>query len=134
MRIQENCHSKKQNKQSPSEISVIYDGNCGICKNLVDWASKRIRYEIKFIPSQSLKPETYGLTQKDFDDYVWLIRSEKKHAKGGTAASEVLRLMNPGWRLIGSILLMPPFSFFASFVYNLISKNRHRFSNACSMP
>ena len=53
---------------------VIYDGDCGLCQRLVAWVSEKIAEDFKFIDSESIKPEDYGLNRKDFEKYVWLIQ------------------------------------------------------------
>ena len=38
--------------------------------------------DLKFIDSESIEPENYGLSRKDFDKYIWLIQSDQKKIKG----------------------------------------------------
>ena len=71
--------SSKDRKVSNFEKSLlIYDGNCNICNKLVDWVSDKLPNSFEPIKSQSLRPEEYGLKQKDFDNYVWLIMPDRK--------------------------------------------------------
>ena len=53
---------------------VIYDENCELCKQLADWASKKISGDFKFVDSNFIDRERYGLDQTELDKYVWLIR------------------------------------------------------------
>ena len=110
---------------------LIYDGNCNICNKLVDWVSDKLPDSFEPKKSQSLIPEEYGLKQKDFDNYVWLITSDRKKVKGSVAAAKVLREMGSGWGVLGTLISIPPFSFFAFAFYWLFSKNRKRLRSVC---
>ena len=69
---------------------------------------------------------------KDFEKYIWLIQSDQKKIKGVFAIAEILKRMGFSWMILGFIILTPPFSFAATGVYALVSKNRKRFGNCCS--
>ena len=110
--------SSKDRKVSNFEKSLlIYDGNCNF----------------EPIKSQSLRPEEYGLKQKDFDNYVWLIMPDRKKVKGSMAAARVLRAMGSGWGVLGTLISIPPFSFVAFVFYWLFSKNRKRLGSLCAI-
>ena len=70
---------------------MIYDGDCGLCQRLVAWVSEKIAEDFKFIDSESIKPEDYGLNRKDFEKYVWLIQFDQKKIKGAFAIAEILK-------------------------------------------
>ena len=110
---------------------LIYDGNCNICNKLVDWVSDKLPDSFELKKSQSLIPEEYGLKQKDFDNYVWLITPDRKKVKGSMAAAKVLRKMGSGWGVLGTLISIPPFSFVAYAFYWLFSKNRKRLRSVC---
>tara|TARA_B100000029_G_scaffold310056_1_gene302572 strand:- start:119 stop:391 length:273 start_codon:yes stop_codon:yes gene_type:complete len=88
--------------------------------------------DFKFIVSETVDPEQYGLKRKDFEKYVWLIQSDQKKIRGASAVAEILKAMGFGWLLLGSIISIPPFSFVANGIYYLVSENRNRFGNSCS--
>ncbi|MDG2352016.1 MAG: DCC1-like thiol-disulfide oxidoreductase family protein [Acidimicrobiales bacterium] len=111
---------------------VIYDENCSFCKHLADWALKKISDDFIFVDSKSVKPEDYGLNQNDFDKYVWLIKANSEKSKGALAIAELLKQMEFRWMILGSIILIPPFTFFASGIYWLVAKNRRHFKSVCS--
>lgn len=115
-----------------SQNLVIYDGNCELCQRLVDWASKKTSDNLKFVDSNSIKPEQYELNQKDFEKYVWLIKSDLEKSKGAFAIGELLKQMEYRWMILGSIILLPPFSFIARGIYWLVAKNRQYFRSNCS--
>ena len=72
---------------------VIYDENCELCKQLVDWTSKKISADFNFVGSNSIEHDFYGLDQTDLDKYVWLIKSNSKKSKGAYAIAELLKQM-----------------------------------------
>ena len=111
---------------------VIYDGKCGLCQRLVTWASEKTVEDFKFIVSETVDPEQYGLKRKDFEKYLWLIQSDQKKIRRAAAVAEILKAMGFGWLLLGSIISIPPFSFVANGIYYLVSENRNRFGNSCS--
>ncbi|MCH2620476.1 MAG: DUF393 domain-containing protein [Acidimicrobiales bacterium] len=121
-------------KESSKSIqnTVIYDGGCGLCQSLASWASEKTVKDLEFIDSESIEPENYGLSRKDFDKYIWLIQSDQKKIKGVFAIAEILKRMGFSWMILGFIILTPPFSFAATGVYALVAKNRKRFGNCCS--
>ena len=126
--------SSKDRKVPNFEKSLlIYDGNCNICNKLVDWVSDKLPNSFEPIKSQSLRPEEYGLKQKDFDNYVWLIMPDRKKVKGSMAAARVLRAMGSGWGVLGTLISVPPFSFVAFVFYWLFSKNRKRLGSLCAI-
>ena len=111
---------------------VIYDENCELCKELVDWASEKISDDFKFVDSNSIEHDFYGLDQTDLDKYVWLIKSNSKKSKGAYAIAELLKQMEFKWKILGSIISTFPFTFVASGIYWLVAKNRRRFKGVCS--
>ena len=111
---------------------VIYDENCELCKQLADWASKKISCDFKFVDSNFIDHERYGLDQTELDKYVWLIRSNSEKSKGANAIAELLKHMDFKWKILGSIISTFPFTFVASGIYWLVAKNRRRFKGACS--
>jgi predicted DCC family thiol-disulfide oxidoreductase YuxK len=115
-----------------SQNLVIYDGNCELCQRLADWASKKTSDNLKFVDSKSIKPEQYELSQKDFEKYVWLIKSDLEKSKGAFAIGELLKQMEYRWMILGSIILLPPFSFIARGIYWLVAKNRRYFRSNSS--
>jgi len=119
-------------RSTTSQNLVIYDGNCELCQRLADWASKKTSDNLKFVDSKSIKPEQYELSQKDFEKYVWLIKSDLEKSKGAFAIGELLKQMEYRWMILGSIILLPPFSFIARGIYWLVAKNRRYFRSNSS--
>ena len=68
---------------------VIYDGDCGLCQRLVAWVSEKIAEDFKFIDSESIKPEDYGL-QPDGDTIIQ--NSSDTNASNTTKSSPSITL------------------------------------------
>jgi hypothetical protein len=63
---------------------------------------------------------------------VWLIKSDLEKSKGAFAIGELLKQMEYRWMILGSIILLPPFSFIARGIYWLVAKNRRYFRSNSS--
>ena len=92
---------------------VIYDENCELCKQLVDWTSEKISDDFKFVDSNSIEHDFHGLDQTDLDKYVWLIKSNSEKSKGAYAIAELLKEMGFKWKILGSIISKSILFFFA---------------------
>lgn len=98
-------------------ITVIYDGQCQLCQNSINWLEKKLKFEA--IGYQVALLEKFGLTLAQCEKQVYAIAGEKKY--GGVAA--VIFLLNArGNRLYAFLLkLSGPLG---RFGYRWIAKNR----------
>ena len=71
-----------------SQITVIYDGDCTLCKNSINWLSKKLIFTA--IPFQSGDLASFGLTKAECEKQVFAGSGESKY--GG--ASAVIFLLN----------------------------------------
>ena len=100
-----------------SQITVIYDGDCTLCKNSINWLSKKLIFTA--IPFQSGDLASYGLTKAECEKQVYAVSSDHKY--GGVSA--VIFLLNKRGNKISSSLLRlsgPT----GSFGYKKIAANR----------
>lgn len=74
----ENVWSKPQ----MSQITVIYDGDCVLCKNSINWLSKSLT--LTAIPFQSGDLASFGLTKAECEKQVYAISNNNKY--GGVSA------------------------------------------------
>jgi predicted DCC family thiol-disulfide oxidoreductase YuxK len=82
-----------------SQITVIYDGDCTLCKNSINWLSKKLIFTA--IPFQSGDLASYGLTKSECEKQVYAISDSNKY--GGVNA--VIFLLNKRGNIISSALL-----------------------------
>ncbi|MCX6994639.1 MAG: DCC1-like thiol-disulfide oxidoreductase family protein [Chlamydiae bacterium] len=82
-----------------SEITVIYDGDCILCKNSINWLGKGLTF--KPIPFQNKDLASFGLSKADCEKQVYAISGNNKY--GGVSA--VIFLLNKRGNKISSSLL-----------------------------
>jgi predicted DCC family thiol-disulfide oxidoreductase YuxK len=116
---------------------LIYDGDCGFCTTSAAWAKRHFRQAVDVQPWQSLDLSRYGLTEQDVITAAYWIDEAGTAHRGHEAAAYGLKAMAPAWRLLGAVLLTPPFSLAARGLYALVARNRHRLpgsTDACRLP
>jgi predicted DCC family thiol-disulfide oxidoreductase YuxK len=100
-----------------SQITVIYDGDCILCQNSINWLSKKLIFTP--IPFQSGDLASYGLTKAECEKQVYAISDSNKY--GGVSA--VIFLLNKRGNKISSALLRISGPI-GSFGYKKIAANR----------
>ena len=98
-------------------ITVIYDGQCQLCQNSINWLGKKLKFEA--IGYQIAPLEKFGLTLAQCEKQVYVIEGEKKY--GGVAA--VIFLLNARGNRISAFLLKLSGPL-GSFGYRWIANNR----------
>ncbi len=101
-------------------ITVIYDGQCQLCQNSINWLSKKLKFEA--LGYQVAPVEQFGLTLAQCEKQVYAVEGEKKF--GGVSA--VIFLLNARGNRISSFLLKLSGPV-GSFGYKWIAKNRQSF-------
>ena len=101
-------------------ITVIYDGQCQLCQNSINWLAKKLKFEA--IGYQVAPVEKFGLTLAQCEKQVYAVVGEKKYS--GIAA--VIFLLNARGNRVSAFLikLSGPIG---SFGYKAIAKNRQTF-------
>ena len=106
--------------------TLIYDGDCGVCTASVDWVRRWLSDQPVMRASQSVDPSSYGLSLRDVQERVWLCTVSGAWG-GHEAVAGVFKMQSDWrWRLLGNLMLTPPFAWFARLGYWLIARNRHR--------
>ena len=98
-------------------ITVIYDGQCQLCQNSINWLSKKLT--VKAIGYQVAQLEEYGLSMAECEKQVYAVSEGKKY--GGVAA--VIFLLNARGNRIAALLLKVSGPL-GNFAYKLIASNR----------
>ena len=98
-------------------ITVIYDGQCQLCQNSINWLAKKLKFEA--IGYQVAPVEKFGLTLAQCEKQVYVVAGEKKY--GGVAA--VIFLLNARGNRITAFLLKLSGPL-GRFSYRLIASNR----------
>ena len=98
-------------------ITVIYDGQCQLCQNSIDWLSKKLTFEA--LAYQKAPLEKFGLTLTQCEKQVYALSAGKTY--GGVAA--VIFLLNARGNRVSTLLLKLSGPF-GSFTYKMIAANR----------
>jgi predicted DCC family thiol-disulfide oxidoreductase YuxK len=98
-------------------ITVIYDGQCQLCQNSINWLGKKLTFEA--VGYQQTPLEKYGLSLAECEKQVYAVSEGKKY--GGVAA--VIFLLHARGNRIASFLLKVSGPL-GNFAYKLIAANR----------
>jgi predicted DCC family thiol-disulfide oxidoreductase YuxK len=98
-------------------ITVVYDGQCQLCQNSINWLSKKLTFDA--LTYQQAPLEKYGLTLSECEKQVYAIYAGKTY--GGVAA--VIFLLKARGNRIASLLLKISGPL-GSFTYKMIAANR----------
>lgn len=120
-----------------SQPLLVFDGDCAFCTTWVRRLEKMLDRFPEAQPWQWLDLDQLALSTDDVTHYVWLLAGDRRFR--GHAAFAALLQMQPqyGIRVIGRMLVTPPFSWAAALGYALIARFRHRLPGgtaACAMP
>lgn len=107
---------------------LIYDGECGFCRQSLSWGQRKLKAFPASLPSQDARAKILGLSEGELAAQVWLVggklRSGKALRLGGARAIAYIFRMQPslGWRILGWLMLVGlPIS---NIVYLIVAKNR----------
>ena len=98
-------------------ITVIYDGQCQLCQNSINWLSKKLTFEA--VGYQVAQLEKYGLSLAQCEKQVYAVSEAEKY--GGVTA--VIFLLHARGNRIAAFLLKVSGPI-GSFAYKLIAANR----------
>jgi predicted DCC family thiol-disulfide oxidoreductase YuxK len=101
-----------------SVINVIYDGQCELCKNSINWVSKKL--EISAVDFHTADLSRFGLTLDQCTREVFVIHGNQRYS--GAAAVAYL-LMARGNRILGGLITST--GPFGRFTYRWIARNRN---------
>lgn len=113
--------------KSPSELVLIYDGDCQFCRLSLDFGIKALRSFPLFVAFQKINPLEFGLTEEQVKSQIWTVGDGKPPAGGHLAVAVLLGMQtNPLYRVLGWLAKTPPTSWLAKKLYFFIAANRHR--------
>jgi len=106
-------------------LQLVYDGECAFCTRLARWVERTDRRgRISARPNQ--EPgliEELGLTREEVDRASWAIESGRRF-EGAAGINRVLRELGGGWRLLGSLYLVPPIAWVEDRYYKRVARRR----------
>ena len=140
----------------PREMTVIFDGDCGICNDIRRWWS-RLDFDgaYRWATFQSGAGDRWGIARGALEERLHFVVDGRVYT--GFRACKMMLLYNPAlylaiaavialppgewrlWRRVWVALLLafffPAFGFVGEAVYGWVARNRHRVSNsgACAI-
>ena len=110
-----------------SETAVlIFDGDCGFCTTTANYIEKNSSTPIEVHPWQWVELSDYGLTPEVAAAKVQISAGGKTYS-GHKAFAKLLRLQKQWWfKVLGGLMVTPPFSWGARLVYYFVAKYRHK--------
>ena len=116
--------------------TLVYDGDCGFCTTSVRWVTRLHLGADVVIPWQQADLAALGLTRQQCEAKLQWVDGGRTSSGHEAVARLLLRSALP-WRPLGALLLVPPVSWLAARVYDLIAANRTRMPGgtpACALP
>ncbi len=122
---------------APNAPILVFDGDCAFCTSSAEWIRARLPAAVRVEPWQQLDIAALGLTEQNVTTAAYWIDDRGRRHRGHRAIGKSLVAAGGAWRLLGTLLLVPPFSWVAALSYLLVAKNRHRLPGgtpACKLP
>ncbi len=112
----------------PPRFTLIYDGECALCRRSVEWV--RVRDQsgaIEFLPYQDRRfAERFPwIPEEDVRNAMQLVGAGGSRSQGAEAVEEVLGLL-PRWRRLTPLFGLPGVRTLARIVYAGVARNRRR--------
>ena len=116
---------------------LIFDGDCGFCTTSANYIKTNSSSPIEIQPWQWADLSDFGLTEAEASAKVQMVVDGEVFA-GHAAFATILRLQKQWWfKLLGAILVIPPFNWGARLGYFYVAKYRHKLPGgtpACALP
>jgi predicted DCC family thiol-disulfide oxidoreductase YuxK len=111
------------------EATFVFDGACGFCTRVVQWALDHAKEPFAAVPFQRASPDHFGLTMDQARESVWWIDGNLQ-LDGHRAIAEMLRACRAPWPALGRALELPLASSVAAAGYRVVSRVRYRLPGA----
>jgi predicted DCC family thiol-disulfide oxidoreductase YuxK len=106
-------------------ITLVYDGDCEFCTRLARWVEGHDRRG-RVVARPNQEPgliELLGLTRAEVDRASWAVGMDGRF-EGAAGISRVLRELSGGWRVLGSLYLVPPVGWLEDRYYKRVARRR----------
>ena len=113
-----------------SVLTVLYDGQCGLCRASADRVRRLDRGELIELLDLHDPSVQSRFPQIDREEAMRLMQAvdPKGRVYSGVDAWARVGLSMPGWKLIAWLLLIPGIHFVADRVYAWVARNRYRWN------
>ena len=117
--------------------TLVYDGDCGFCTSAVRLIARLRLRAGTIVPWQEADLPALGLTRAETEHELQWVADDGRSSGGHEAVARLLLASGPLWRPPGALLLVPPVSWLAAWVYRTVAANRGRLPGgtpACALP
>ena len=115
------------NASAPAPLPVlIYDGDCGICTRLVEFARRRLRPAAALRAGGVLDVTAYGLTDAECAQALQFVTVDGRVHSAQNAVAQLLLASGRVWRPAGHLLRLPGVNALAGLGYRWVARNRYR--------
>ena len=116
---------------------LIFDGDCAFCTTTARWLQRRLDTEVAVEPWQFTDLASYGTdADRAAHEVLWIDETGLIHGGAQAFARWLIHSGGP-WRVVGTMLTLPPVCWIAAGVYRLVANNRQRMPGgtpACALP
>jgi predicted DCC family thiol-disulfide oxidoreductase YuxK len=110
---------------------LIYDGDCGFCTRTAGWLRRRLPEGYRIEPSQRIEHlEDLGLDRAKVHEAAYWVDPDGRQHRGHRA---IVRAVESSGGVLGPLSRVTkvwPLDPLASWVYEVVARNRHRFPGA----
>lgn len=110
---------------SEPRATLVYDGECGICRTWVDYWAKLTGTHVVYRPYQEAAPDFPAISPAAFQQAIQLIEPDGKAYAGAAAAFRVLRNVSPPapwWWMYAHV---PGFAALSEWAYAFFARRRN---------
>ncbi|MBN2410545.1 DUF393 domain-containing protein [candidate division KSB1 bacterium] len=110
-----------------NKMTIIYDGQCGLCQGSITWIKDRaLPGQFEFIACQSAERKTRfpEITTGECLSALQLILADRRILSGADAIPEILTGLK-GWRWLEKCLRLKPVRYISPIVYSFVAKHRN---------
>jgi predicted DCC family thiol-disulfide oxidoreductase YuxK len=112
---------------------LIFDGDCGFCTSVAEWAARRFRQGERTEAWQLLEEgvlERYGLTTRDVQEAAWWVDATGLRDRGHRAVGRALKAGGGTWSVLSWFVLTAPTSWIVALAYRLVVRWRYKLPGA----
>ena len=107
-------------------MTLIYDGECEFCARVARWVERVDRHgrvSVRANQEAGLL-DSLGLTLEQVGRAAWAVEPGGQKFEGAAAINRVLRELGGGWRMLGSLYLVPPVRWSEDRYYARVARRR----------
>lgn len=103
---------------------LIFDGYCGFCKRWIGRFRRMTGDRVEYAPSQEVGDRYRQISQKQFEESVWLVEPNGKISKGAEAVFRALATSRSWKWLLFLYRFLPFFAPISEWMYRFVAKHR----------